>query len=53
MEKKVKVIDDKQVEVGNEKKPYKTPELQRIGTVGEVTQGVPILPLPDVGGTSV
>ncbi len=35
-----------------EKKPYETPTLTKLGSVEQVTQGVPLLPLPDVGGLS-
>ena len=45
---KVKAIDDQQAEVGNEKKPYHTPTLTRLGNVTQLTRGGhPAFPTPD------
>lgn len=52
MENKVQVMDDKQAEVVDEKKPYQTPTLTKLGSVKQLTQGVPYMPGPDDGGIS-
>lgn len=43
MESQVQAMDDKQVEVGIEKKPYETPMLTKLGTVNQLTKGGPVL----------
>ena len=35
------------------KSPYQTPQLKRLGTVEQLTQGSPNIPVPDVFGASV
>lgn len=52
MENQMQAIDDKQAEVGSEKKPYEMPTLTKLGTVQQVTQGIYIFPFPDYGGLS-
>lgn len=52
MEKNEKAIDDQQAEGVREKRPYKMPELQRLGSLVELTKGVHIVSNPDVGGLS-
>lgn len=44
---KVKAINDQQAEVGNEKKPYHTPTLTRLGNVTQLTKGLPFVSNPE------
>lgn len=53
MEKNVNAMDDKQVEVSNEKKPYETPALTKLGKVTQLTQGVGPPIVSDPGGGSI
>ena len=53
MENQVQAMDDRQAEVGREKKPYETPTLTKLGTVQQVTQGGPGVPLWDFGTFSM
>lgn len=52
MKEQEKVLDEKQKGESLTKRPYKTPRLERLGKVKEVTEGVPPSILPDVAGTS-
>lgn len=53
MENQVQATDDKQAEVGNEKKPYQTPTLTKLGSVEQVTGGSGSFLGSDVQGLSV
>lgn len=53
MEKQMQAMDDKQAEVVHQKKPYETPTLTKLGSVEQVTQGQPRVPVPDPGTVSV
>lgn len=47
MENQAQAMNDKQVEVGKEKKPYEPPTLKKLGNVEQVTQGQPPSIIPD------
>ena len=44
---KMKAIDDQQTEGVRGKRPYRTPKLRKLGSVEQVTQGSPVLAIPD------
>lgn len=46
---KIKAIDDQQAEGVGRKRPYRTPKLKKLGSVEQLTQGIPILAIPDDG----
>ncbi|MCR4318915.1 MAG: PIG-S family GPI transamidase component [Candidatus Brocadiaceae bacterium] len=50
---KVKAIDDQQTEGVRGKRPYKTPTLKKLGSLEQLTQGIPNIPVPDDFETSV
>ncbi len=52
MEKQMQAKADKPAEVGSKKKPYETPRLTKLGSVEQLTQGLPPIPSPDVNGLS-
>ena len=47
MKKQMQTMDDRQAEVGKEKKPYQTPTLKKLGNVQQLTKGTPLLPGSD------
>jgi hypothetical protein len=47
MENQVQAMDDKQAELSQEKQPYATPRLMKLGNVEQLTQGMPLAPGPD------
>lgn len=47
-----KKMQDEKQEQRAEKKPYKTPRLTGLGTVKEITKGLPPQFLPDIAGLS-
>lgn len=53
MENQMQAMDDRQAEVGSEKKPYKTPTLTKLGNVEQLTQGEPLIPAADEGVCSI
>lgn len=53
MENPVQAMDDKQAELSQEKQPYATPRLTKLGSVEHLTQGNPAIPVSDDGTWSV
>ncbi len=48
-----KALDEKKdAEGAGGKRPYHTPKLTKLGSVEQLTQGIPALPLPDDAGLS-
>ncbi|MBI5411078.1 MAG: hypothetical protein HZA21_03705 [Nitrospirae bacterium] len=44
---KIKAIDDQQAEGVGGKRPYRTPKLTKLGTVQQLTEGMPLIALAD------
>lgn len=49
---RIKAIDDQQADGTGGKRPYKTPMLAKLGSVEQLTRGIPAVPVPDVAGIS-